>query len=58
MVAYFLIVNPAKRQYLDPSRFGEGIKFSSVLRGAHCLHALKLLVADCFRQGTTSFRGA
>ena len=58
MGAYFLIVNPAKRQYLDPYRFGEGVKFSSVLRGDHCLRALKLLVADCFRPKPTSFRGA
>ena len=27
MGAYFLVVNPAKRQYLDPGRFGEAIKF-------------------------------
>ena len=33
MGAYFLVVNPAKRQYLDPGRFGEAIKFSSVLPG-------------------------
>ncbi len=58
MGAYFLIVNPTKRQYLDPSRFGEGIKFSSVLRGDHCLLAMKLLVSDCFRRDATSFRGA
>ncbi len=58
MGAYFLVVNPAKRQYLDPARFGEGIKFSSVLRGDHCIQALKLLFADCFRRDETSFRGA
>ena len=33
MGAYFKVVNPAKRQYLDPGWFGEGEKFSSVLRG-------------------------
>ena len=58
MGAYFLVVNPAKRQYLDPGRFGEAIKFSSVLRGDYCIQALKLLVADCFRRDPTSFPGA
>jgi hypothetical protein len=58
MGAYFLVVNPAKQQYLDPDRFGEGIKFSVVLRGDFCLHALKLLISDCFQRDTTSFRGA
>ena len=58
MGAYFLVVNPAKRQYLDPGRFGEPIKFSNVLAGAHCLRAFKLLVADCFRPDGASFRGA
>lgn len=55
---YFLIVNPVKRQYLDPSRFGEGVKFSAVLRGDYCLHALKLLITDCFKTYGTSFPGA
>lgn len=58
MGAYFLVVNPAKRQYLDPARFGEAIKVTSVLRGDHCIRALTLLVTDCFRRDTTSFRGA
>src|SRR5262245_43367860 len=58
MWAYFLVVNRAKRQYLDPARFGEAIKFSGVLRGDYCLHALKLLIADCFPRDATSFRGA
>jgi hypothetical protein len=58
MGAYFLIVNPAKRQYLDPSRFGEAIKFSAVLRGDYCVQALKLLIADCFQRDATSFPGA
>ena len=58
MGAYFLVVNPAKRQYLDPGRFGEPIKFSNVLAGAHCLRALKLLIEDCFRPEGTSFHGA
>jgi hypothetical protein len=56
--AYFLVVNPVKRQYLHPARFGEAIKFSSVLRGDHCIRALKLLIADCFRHDITSFPGA
>jgi hypothetical protein len=56
--AYFLVVNPVRRQYLDPARSGEGVKFSSVLRGDHCIGSLKLLVADCFRRDRTSFRGA
>jgi hypothetical protein len=56
--AYFLVVNPAKRQYLDPSRFGEPIKFRAVLRGDYCLQALKLLIADCYRRDETSFEGA
>jgi hypothetical protein len=56
--AYFLIVNPVKQQYLDPARFGEAIKFSGLLRGDYCLHALKLLISDCFQQKESSFRGA
>ena len=58
MGAYFLVVNPTKRQYLDPARFGEAIKFSGLLRGDYCLQALKLLIADCFPRETTSFHGA
>jgi hypothetical protein len=56
--AYFLVVNPAKRQYLDPGRFGEPVKFSNVLAGDYCFRALKLLIADCFRREGVSFRGA
>jgi hypothetical protein len=56
--AYFLVVNPTKRQYLDPGRFGEAIKFSALLRGDYCLQALKLLIADCFPCKPRSFRGA
>lgn len=58
MGAYFLIVNPAKRQYLDPGRFGEAIQFRGVLRGDHCVQALKLLVSDCFRRDASAFPGA
>ncbi|MFO0958350.1 MAG: hypothetical protein U0800_13125 [Isosphaeraceae bacterium] len=58
MGAYFLVVNPARMQYLDPSRFGEGIKASSVLRGDFCIRALKLLVMDCYPRDAASFPGA
>ena len=56
--AYFLVVNPAKRQYLDPARFGEAAKFSGLLRGDYCLQALKLLISDCFQRDAAAFRGA
>ena len=56
--AYFLIVNPVRRQYFDPARFGEAIKFSALLRGGHCIQALKLLLSDCFPREGTSFPGA
>ena len=55
---YFLVVNPAKRQYIDPARFGEAIKFPAVLRGEHCLHALKLLICDRFKPAPNSICGA
>lgn len=58
MGAYFIVVNPAKKQYLDPNRFGEGNKFTSVLRGEFCLRALKLLISDCFRRDKQNFCGA
>jgi hypothetical protein len=58
MGAYYLVVNPTKRQYLDPIRFGEGIKFEPLLRGEYCLMALKLLIADCFRRNESLFSGA
>jgi hypothetical protein len=59
MGASFLVVNPAKRQYLNPARFGEGNKFSPVLRGCHCIQALKLLISDeRFRRDDTSFSAA
>lgn len=58
MSTCFLIVNPAKRQYFDPVRFGEVARFSGILRGEHCLHALKLLISDCFERVPSSFRGA
>jgi hypothetical protein len=43
---YYLIVNPAKREYIDPTRFGEGVKFVNLLGGGHCTLALKFLIAD------------
>lgn len=46
MGVYYKIVNPAKRQYLHPACFGEGIKWRSVLRGGLCIEALKYLIAD------------
>lgn len=35
MGEYYHIVNPAKRQYLCASAFGEGIKAGNVIRGYH-----------------------
>ncbi len=58
MGTYYLVVNPVRRQYLNPARFGEAVKFSSVLRGDYCIASLMLLVADCFRRDLTSFQGA
>ena len=46
MGVYYLIVNPAKRQYLDPCRFGEGIKFHNLLGGGHSTLALKYLITE------------
>lgn len=40
---YFKIVNPAKRQYIDPSSFNENPKASGLLYGYHAL-AVALLV--------------
>lgn len=48
MGAYHIVVNPTKRQYLDPGRFDEGIKLRSVLHGEFCVDALKLLIADSY----------
>jgi hypothetical protein len=60
MGAYFLVVNPTKRQYLDPGRFldDEDVKYSGLLHGRFCIEALKLLVSDCFRRNESSFDGA
>jgi hypothetical protein len=35
MGQYFLVVNPAKKQYLDAGRFGENIKRSGIFCGRH-----------------------
>jgi hypothetical protein len=43
---YYLIVNPAKRECLDPARFGEGTKFHNLLGGGHSSLALKYLISD------------
>jgi hypothetical protein len=45
MGAYYRIVNIAKRQYLDPDRFGVPITHSYVLEG-HLAVAVSLLVCD------------
>lgn len=58
MGTYYLVVNPARRQYLDPGRFGEGVKYHSALNGGHCLLALKLLICDRYQREEGSFRGA
>ena len=43
---HYLIVNPAKGEYLDPTRFGSGAKFNNLLIGGPCDLALKYLIAD------------
>jgi hypothetical protein len=58
MGTYFLVVNPTKRQYIDPARFGEAIKFRAVLRGDYCLYALKLLICDSYKPSPQSICGA
>jgi len=55
--AYFIIVNPAKRQYFDPAILGEPIKFYSFLRGEHALFILKLLISDHFHHTDHAFPG-
>jgi hypothetical protein len=39
-------VNPAKREYLDPGRFGSGAKFNNLLVGETCDLAIKYLIAE------------
>ncbi len=46
MGAYYKVVNPVKRQYLDPDYFGEAIKRHSVLRNGVSIQALKCLIMD------------
>ena len=45
MGQYFIIVNPAKRQYIDAIRFGERNKASGYMHGYHAL-AVALLVCN------------
>ena len=45
MGQYFKIVNPVKRQYLDPMRFYESVKASGFLYGYHAF-AVALLVCN------------
>lgn len=58
MGAYFIIVNPARRQYFDPGRFGEANKFTSFLREDYALFVLKLLISDCYPRQGSAFPGA
>jgi hypothetical protein len=46
MGVYYLIVNPTKREYLDPARFGGGVKFHNLLSGGHSTLALKHLICE------------
>lgn len=46
MGVYYLVVNPLKREYLDPRRFGSGTKFGNLFAGDPCSDALKRLIAD------------
>jgi hypothetical protein len=45
MGQYFIIVNPAKRQYIDAIRFNENIKASGILYGYHAT-AVAFLVCN------------
>lgn len=45
MGEYFLVVNPAKRQYLDAARFGESIRRNGLFQGLHGI-AVALLLLD------------
>ena len=50
MGQYFLIVNPAKRQFLDPSSFGMNPKRSGMMQGLPGF-AVGLLVSDDLKEG-------
>jgi len=41
----YLIINPSKRQFLDPIDFGESTRWIGLLRGHYCLEALKYLIS-------------
>ena len=45
MGQYFIFVNPAKMQFLDGGKFGEGVKSYSVFYGYHA-YAIALLVCN------------
>ncbi|GEM_PF-2243153 len=49
MGVYFLVVNPAKKQYLDAGRFGENSKQSGIFSGIHA-KAVGLLLYDTKKQ--------
>ena len=49
MGQYFLVVNTAKRQYLDAARFGENNKRSGILLGKHGA-AVALLLLDATKR--------
>lgn len=57
MGVYYDLVNPAKKQFLEPGPFLDGNKFDEVLEHGYTLRALKELIADNSR-GSLSFRGA
>jgi len=42
----YLVVNPAKREYLEPGRFGESVRWGGLLTEPYCLLALKRLISD------------
>lgn len=58
MGTYYIVVNPTKKQFFDPFRFGEAVKFGGFLRGELSIQVLKLLLADQFRNDGHSFPGA
>lgn len=52
MGQYYKIVNPAKRQYLNPSNFGDSLKLQAFGNGAYgTMYALALLLASGNGQG-------
>ena len=49
----YTIVNPAKKEVLDPFDLGEGTKWNSLLRGPFGVTVLKLLLADEYSEMPT-----